>query len=280
MQTGVVPFHADKLRVISGENFSLKQHDAAETFDISKQKAEKELKDHVKQLAELHELLYAENKRALLIVLQGMDASGKDGTIRHVMSGVNPQGCTVTSFKQPSTKELEHDFLWRIHAAVPEKGSIGIFNRSQYEDVLVVRVHELVAKEVWQSRFDQINAFERILVENDVTILKFFLHISREEQEKRFQKRVEDPQKNWKISPADFREREYWGEYQKAYQDAIAKCSTKEAPWYIIPSDHKWFRNYCVSHIIVRTLESFQMRYPKANPDVAGVKTGGKQTTR
>jgi len=275
-----VPFHADKLRVISGENFSLKQHDAAETFDISKQKAEKELKDHVKQLAELHELLYAENKRALLIVLQGMDASGKDGTIRHVMSGVNPQGCTVTSFKQPSTKELEHDFLWRIHAAVPEKGSIGIFNRSQYEDVLVVRVHELVAKEVWQSRFDQINAFERILVENDVTILKFFLHISREEQEKRFQKRVEDPQKNWKISPADFREREYWGEYQKAYQDAIAKCSTKEAPWYIIPSDHKWFRNYCVSHIIVRTLESFQMRYPKANPDVAGVKTGGKQTTR
>jgi PPK2 family polyphosphate:nucleotide phosphotransferase len=209
-----------------------------------------------------------------------MDASGKDGTIRHVMSGVNPQGCTVTSFKQPSTKELEHDFLWRIHAAVPEKGSIGIFNRSQYEDVLVVRVHGLVPKEIWQSRYDQINAFERILVENDVTILKFFLHISRDEQEQRFQQRVEDAQKNWKISPADFREREYWGEYQKAYQDAIAKCSTKEAPWYIIPSDHKWFRNYCVSHIIVRTLESFHMRYPKANPDVAGVKTGGKQTPR
>jgi len=275
-----VTFHADKLRVISGESFSLKQHDAAETFDISKHKAEKELKDQVRQLADLHELLYAENKRALLIVLQGMDASGKDGTIRHVMSGVNPQGCTVTSFKQPSTKELEHDFLWRIHAAVPEKGSIGIFNRSQYEDVLVVRVHGLVSKEVWQSRYDQINAFERILVENDVTILKFFLHISRDEQEKRFQQRVEDSQKNWKISPADFREREYWGEYQKAYQDAIAKCSTKEAPWYIIPSDHKWFRNYCVSHIIVRTLQSFHMRYPKANPDVAGVKTGGKQASR
>jgi len=275
-----VTFHADKLRVISGESFSLKQHDAAETFDISKHKAEKELKDHVKQLAELHELLYAENKRALLIVFQGMDASGKDGTIRHVMSGVNPQGCTVTSFKQPSAKELEHDFLWRIHAAVPEKGSIGIFNRSQYEDVLVVRVHGLVPKEIWQARYDQINAFERILAENDVTILKFFLHISRDEQEKRFQQRVEDPQKNWKISPADFREREYWGEYQKAYQDAIANCSTKEAPWYIIPSDHKWFRNYCVSHIIVRTLQSFHMRYPKANPDVAGVKTGGKQTPR
>ena len=273
-------FHADKLRVISGESFSLKQHDAAETFDISKHKAEKELNDHVKQLAELHELLYAENKRALLIVFQGMDASGKDGTIRHVMSGVNPQGCTVTSFKQPSAKELEHDFLWRIHAAVPEKGSIGIFNRSQYEDVLVVRVHGLVPKEIWQARYDQINAFERILAENDVTILKFFLHISRDEQEKRFQQRVEDPQKNWKISPADFREREYWGEYQKAYQDAIANCSTKEAPWYIIPSDHKWFRNYCVSHIIVRTLQSFHMRYPKANLDVAGVKTGGKQTPR
>ena len=273
-------FHADKLRVISGESFSLKQHDAAETFDIAKHKAEKELKDHVKQLAELHELLYAENKRALLIVFQGMDASGKDGTIRHVMSGVNPQGCTVTSFKQPSAKELEHDFLWRIHAAVPEKGSIGIFNRSQYEDVLVVRVHGLVPKEIWQARYDQINAFERILAENDVTILKFFLHISRDEQEKRFQQRVEDPQKNWKISPADFREREYWGEYQKAYQDAIANCSTKEAPWYIIPSDHKWFRNYCVSHIIVRTLQSFHMRYPKANLDVAGVKTGGKQTPR
>jgi len=275
-----VTFHADKLRVISGESFSLKQHDAAETFYVSKHKAEKELNDHVKQLAELHELLYAENNRALLIVLQGMDASGKDGTIRHVMSGVNPQGCTVTSFKQPSAKELEHDFLWRIHAAVPEKGSIGIFNRSQYEDVLVVRVHGLVPKEIWQARYDQINAFERILAENDVTILKFFLHISRDEQEKRFQQRVEDPQKNWKISPADFREREYWGEYQKAYQDAIANCSTKEAPWYIIPSDHKWFRNYCVSHIIVRTLQSFHMRYPKANPDVAGVKTGGKQTPR
>jgi len=275
-----VTFHADKLRVISGESFSLKQHDAAETFDLAKHKAEKELKDHVKQLAELHELLYAENKRALLIVFQGMDASGKDGTIRHVMSGVNPQGCTVTSFKQPSAKELEHDFLWRIHAAVPEKGSIGIFNRSQYEDVLVVRVHGLVPKEIWQARYDQINAFERILAENDVTILKFFLHISRDEQEKRFQQRVEDPQKNWKISPADFREREYWGEYQKAYQDAIANCSTKEAPWYIIPSDHKWFRNYCVSHIIVRTLQSFHMRYPKANLDVAGVKTGGKQTPR
>jgi PPK2 family polyphosphate:nucleotide phosphotransferase len=275
-----VSFNADKLRVTHGENVSLRQYDSAETFNISKRKAEKEVEEHVKDLAELHDLLYAENKRALLIVLQGMDAAGKDGTIRHVMSGVNPQGCTVTSFKEPSTKELEHDFLWRIHAAVPEKGSIGIFNRSHYEDVLVVRVHRIVAKQIWQARYEQINAFERILVENDVCLLKFFLHISREEQEKRFQQRLDDPQKNWKISPADFREREYWDEYQKAYEDAITKCSTKEAPWYIIPSDHKWFRNYCVSHIVLRTLQSFHMRYPKANPDVAGVKTGGKTATR
>ncbi len=273
-------FNADKLRVTPGESVRLRQYDPAETFDISKHKGENELEGHVEQLAELHDLLYAENKRALLIVLQGMDAAGKDGTIRHVMSGVNPQGCTVTSFKEPSTKELEHDFLWRIHAAVPEKGSIGIFNRSHYEDVLVVRVHRIVAKEVWKSRYEQINAFERILVENDVCILKFFLHISREEQEKRFQQRLEDPQKNWKISPADFREREYWDEYQKAYEDAITKCSTKGAPWYIIPSDHKWFRNYCVSQIILSTLQSFHMQYPKANPDVAGVKTGGKQPQR
>ena len=273
-------FHADKLRVTPGEGFSLKDYDSAETFDMSKRNAEKEVEDHVKELADLHDLLYAENKRALLIVLQGMDASGKDGTIRHVMSGVNPQGCSVTSFKEPSTRELEHDFLWRIHAAVPEKGSIGIFNRSHYEDVLVVRVHRIVGKQVWQGRYEQINAFERILAENDVCILKFFLHISREEQEKRFQQRLHDPQKNWKISPNDFREREYWDEYQKAYEDAITRCSTKEAPWYIIPSDHKWFRNYCVSHIVVKALQSLHMRYPKANPEIAGVKTGGRTTSR
>ena len=273
-------FHADKLRVTPGEGFSLEDYDSAETFDMSKRNAEKEVEDHVKELADLHDLLYAENKRALLIVLQGMDASGKDGTIRHVMSGVNPQGCSVTSFKEPSTRELEHDFLWRIHAAVPEKGSIGIFNRSHYEDVLVVRVHRIVGKQVWQGRYEQINAFERILAENDVCILKFFLHISREEQEKRFQQRLHDPQKNWKISPNDFREREYWDEYQKAYEDAITRCSTKEAPWYIIPSDHKWFRNYCVSHIVVKALQSLHMRYPKANPEIAGVKTGGRTTSR
>jgi PPK2 family polyphosphate:nucleotide phosphotransferase len=275
-----VAFHAGKLRVDPDEKFDLKKRDAAETFDISKPQARKELEDQVKQLANLHELLYAEHRRALLIILQGMDASGKDGTIRHVMSGVNPQGCSVVSFKQPSTKELDHDFLWRIHAAVPEKGSIGIFNRSQYEDVLIVRVHKLTPKSVWEARYEQINAFERILVQNDVCVLKFFLHISRDEQEKRFQARLKDPQKNWKASVADFRERDYWDEYQQAYEDAISKCSTKDAPWYVIPSDHKWFRNYCVSHIVVSALESFHMHYPKASPEVAGVEKGGKQAAR
>jgi PPK2 family polyphosphate:nucleotide phosphotransferase len=275
-----VAFHAGKLRVDPDEKFNLKKRNPAETFDISKQQARKEIEDQVKQLADLHELLYAEHRRALLIILQGMDAAGKDGTIRHVMSGVNPQGCSVVSFKQPSAKELDHDFLWRIHAAVPEKGSIGIFNRSQYEDVLIVRVHKLTPKSVWEARYEQINAFERILAQNDVCVLKFFLHISREEQEKRFQARLNDPQKNWKASVADFRERDYWDEYQQAYEDAISKCSTNEAPWYVIPSDHKWFRNYCVSHIVVSALESFHMHYPKASPEVAGVEHGGKKPAR
>jgi PPK2 family polyphosphate:nucleotide phosphotransferase len=193
------------------------------------------------------------------------------------MSGVNPQGCSVTSFKQPTTTELDHDFLWRIHIAVPGKGLIGIFNRSHYEDVLIARVHQLVPKNVWEARYEQINAFERILSQNAVCMLKFFLHISREEQEKRFQKRLDDPEKQWKASPADFREREYWNQYQQAYEDAISKCTTKDAPWYVIPADNKWFRNYCVSRIIVETLESFHMEFPKESPDVAGLQKGGRK---
>jgi PPK2 family polyphosphate:nucleotide phosphotransferase len=272
-----VAFHADKLRVTSDDKFHLAKHDPAETFGVSKQDAHKEMEKHTERLAELHELLYAEHKRALLIVLQGMDASGKDGTIKHVMSGVNPQGCAVTSFKQPSARELDHDFLWRIHAAVPGKGDIGIFNRSHYEDVLVARVHKLVPKSVWQSRYEQINVFEGILAANEICILKFFLHISSLEQEKRFEQRLQDPAKNWKASPADFREREYWDEYQQAYEDAISRCSPKEAPWYVIPSDHKWFRNYCVSQIVVRTLESFDLQFPKADVKTLGVERGGKK---
>ncbi len=252
----------DKLRAKPGARFKLTKWDPGDTLWISKSHAAKAMSGHVSKLAALHDLLYAEHKRSVLIVLQGMDAAGKDGTIRHVMSGVNPQGCTVTSFKQPSARELAHDFLWRIHAAVPEKGEIGIFNRSQYEDVLIARVHNLVPREIWKKRYSEINAFEKILSANNVHILKFFLHMSSEEQEKRFKARLSDPAKNWKASAADFSERKYWNDYQAAYEEVLEKCTTKDSPWYVIPSDHKWFRNFAVAEIITHTLESFKMQYP------------------
>ncbi len=251
-----------KLQADPESKFKLRKCKADETWGISRGHADKAYLLHVERLAALHDLLYAEQKRALLIVLQGMDAAGKDGTIKHVMSGVNPQGCSVTSFKQPSPLESSHDFLWRIHAAVPPKGAIGIFNRSHYEDVLIARVHELVPPDVWKKRYNEINQFEKTLTDNGVHIIKFFLHMSDDEQKKRFEERMEDPRKNWKISPSDFKEREYWDQYQDAYQDAIAKCGTKYAPWYVIPSDHKWFRNFAVGEVLIRTLESFKMRYP------------------
>ena len=254
-----------RLKVDGAVKFKLSRFAPDDTHGISKSHAERAMPAHVGKLAALHDLLYAEHKRSLLIVLQGMDAAGKDGTIKHVMSGVNPQGCSVTSFKQPSALDLDHDFLWRIHAAVPLKGSIGIFNRSHYEDVLIARVHELVPPAVWKRRYQEINDFEKMLTENDVCILKFFLHMSSNEQKKRFDERLADPRKNWKASPADFKERQYWDQYQRAYRDAIEKCATKEAPWYVIPSDHKWFRNFAVAEIVVRTLESFKMRYPKGD---------------
>jgi PPK2 family polyphosphate:nucleotide phosphotransferase len=255
----------ERLQVVPGSKFKIGKWKADDTNGISKGHTEKAGSVHVKKLSALHDLLYAEQKRALLIVLQGMDAAGKDGTIRRVMSGVNPQGCTVTSFKQPGAIELSHDFLWRIHTAVPPRGAIGIFNRSHYEDVLIARVHQLVPPDVWERRYDEINHFEKILTESGVHIVKFFLHISDGEQKKRFEARMEDPSKNWKISPSDFKEREYWNQYQDAYQDAIAKCSTKYAPWYVIPSDHKWFRNFAVGEILIQTLESFKMHYPKVD---------------
>jgi len=252
-----------RLKFNGTTKFKLSRFAPDDTHGVSKDHASKALPAHVEKLAALHDLLYAEQKRSLLIVLQGMDAAGKYGTIKHVMSGVNPQGCSVTAFKQPGTQDLDHDFLWRIHAAVPPKGSIGIFNRSHYEDVLIARVHELVPPAVWTKRYTEINDFEKMLTENNVCILKFFLHMSKQEQCRRFDDRLADPRKNWKVSPADFREREYWDQYQSAYQDAIEKCGTKEAPWYVIPSDHKWFRNFAVGEIIVRTLESFKMHYPR-----------------
>jgi PPK2 family polyphosphate:nucleotide phosphotransferase len=230
------------------------------------------LKRNISRLNELQYVLYAEARRALLVVIQAMDAGGKDGVIRQVMSGVNPQGCTVTSFKAPTPEELSHDFLWRVHKAVPQHGQIGIFNRSHYEDVLIARVHGLVPKSVWSERYSQINDFETTLSENGVTILKFFLHISVGEQKKRFLDRISDPARNWKISPADFEERKYWDDYQKAYEDALSRTSSKWAPWFIIPSDRKWFRNLAVSSIIVDALESLDMKFPKPSMDLSSIR--------
>ncbi len=239
----------------------------------SKKEAKVRLKDNIKKLVELQSQLYAQNKYAVLIIFQAMDAAGKDGTIKHVMSGLNPQGTQVFSFKQPSKTELDHGYLWRINKALPEKGRIGIFNRSHYEDVLVVRVHDLIKdqitpqkfrnKNIWKQRFQQINNFEKYLYENGIIILKFFLHISKDEQKKRFLKRIDDPAKNWKFSEADIKERAYWENYQKAYQEAISETSKTYAPWFIIPADKKWFTRLVVSEIIVDGLEKLKPDYPK-----------------
>ncbi|MFZ3217531.1 MAG: polyphosphate kinase 2 family protein [Candidatus Acidiferrales bacterium] len=226
----------------------------------------------LEKLDQLQYLLYADHKKSLLAVFQGLDAAGKDGVIRHVMSGVNPQGCSVTSFKTPSPQEAAHDFLWRVHKAVPSYGDIGIFNRSHYEDVLVVRVHDLVPKPVWSERYDQINQFESILHHNNIRILKFFLHISKAEQKKRFMERIDDPGKRWKISQSDFDERQFWDEYVVAYEEVLARCSTKIAPWYLIPSDKKWFRNLAVSRIIVETLQDMRLKFPAPTVDVKKLK--------
>jgi PPK2 family polyphosphate:nucleotide phosphotransferase len=263
----------DRFQAKPGKKFRLRDHDPDDSAHINdKEVAMASQQKSTQKLSDLHDLLYAEQKHALLIVLQGMDAAGKDGTIKHVMSGVNPAGCTVTSFKVPTAEEAAHDFLWRIHKAVPPKGYIGIFNRSQYEDVLVTRVHKLVPESVWKSRYDRINEFEQLLVENNVLVLKFFLHMSKDEQKRRFDSRKEDADKNWKISDADSRERAYWDDYQAAYQDAIGKCSTKYAPWYVVPSNKKWFRNLAVSQMIVDALEELKMKYPIRAPEPKGTK--------
>jgi PPK2 family polyphosphate:nucleotide phosphotransferase len=216
----------------------------------------------LEKLDEQQQLLYASGKHALLIVFQAMDGGGKDGVIEHVFRGINPQGCIVTSFKAPTPLELSHDFLWRIHTAAPARGMIGIFNRSQYESVLVERVHKLVPKEIWLARYDHINAFEKLLSDEGTTILKFFLHISWEEQKRRMEARLKDPLKNWKFSPSDLKERTRWDGYMEAYEDALRKCSTKHAPWYIVPADHKWYRNWVVSDVIVRALKKLKLTPP------------------
>ena len=255
-----------------GSKIRLKHRDPANTFGTKRD--DKKHQKTLERLRELQHLLYADKRYSLLIVLQGLDASGKDGTIRHVMSGVNPQGCDVMSFKAPSALELSRDYLWRIHRAVPPRGSIGIFNRSHYEDVLVVRVHDIVPKAVWKQRYRQINEFEQMLTENGVSILKFFLHISREEQRKRFEARIQDSSRNWKLSLPDFEERKHWDNYTEAYEETLHRCSTKAAPWYVIPSDRKWFRNYLVADLVVRALDNMRLKYPAPTVDISQVVLG------
>lgn len=262
----------DKFRIEPQTKFKLSAADPDSTERLkSKEDANGLLAKNIERLAELQYRLAAEKKRALLVVLQAMDGGGKDGTIRHVMSGLNPQACRVTSFKVPAGEETEHDFLWRVHRAVPAFGELGIFNRSHYEDVLVARVHNLVPKSIWSKRYEQINAFEKMLFESGTTILKFYLHISPDEQKKRLEARVEDPAKNWKISLADMEERKYWDDYMQAYGDAIQNCSTKWAPWFVIPANKKWFRNLAVSRIIVETLEEMDPKTPKPSMDLSHV---------
>lgn len=262
-----------KLRVAPDAKFRLSQCPADATPAChAKAKAVEALDDIQADLWRLQYRLYAENRRAVLVILQGMDGAGKDGVIRHVLSGLNPQGCRVTSFKVPSAAERAHDFLWRIHQAVPQAGEIGVFNRSHYEDVLVTRVRQLVPPAVWQARFDQINAFERHLTDNGVVIVKFFLHLSRAEQFKRLLARLDDPDRNWKLSQADIKERAYWDAYHAAYEDVLRRCSTPYAPWYVIPADHKWYRNWAVSEILRGTLKAMEPQVPPPLDDVKALR--------
>ena len=254
-----------------GSRVSLKEHNTAETGGLTKKLGRAQLRELVGPLNELQQLLYASQKYALLIVLQGMDTAGKDGVIKHVVGAFNPQGCQVTSFKVPTRQELAHDFLWRVHKATPGRGLVGIFNRSHYECVLVERVEQLVPDVVWQKRYEAINQFEEILSESGVVILKFFLHISKEEQHERLQDRLKDPCSHWKFKVGDLATRAKWDQYMAAFEDALGKCSTEHAPWYVIPSDRKWYRNLVVSQIVVETLRSLDMAWPPLEEGAEGV---------
>ena len=255
----------DTYRVKPGDKIKLNKWDpdGGEAAEVGKKAGNKEMLKLNDRLEALQELLYAESKQKVLIVLQAMDTGGKDGAIRHVFDGVNPQGVRVASFKVPTPEERAHDYLWRVHKQTPGSGEMVIFNRSHYEDVLVVRVHELVPKAVWSRRYEQINNFERMLAEEGTTILKFYLHISPDEQKERLQARLDEPHKNWKFSTGDLAERKRWDEYMQAYEDMLSKTSTKWAPWYIIPANRKWLRNLLMSQIIVDALEGLDMKYPE-----------------
>lgn len=266
------------LIAMPGKKHSVSDFDSSSTDEITKQEAKEQLTKDVEKLAELQSMLYAQDRYSILVIFQAMDAAGKDGTIKHVMSGINPQGCQVYSFKQPSAEELDHDYLWRINRSLPERGRIGIFNRSHYEDVLIAKVHpeivlsaklpdiktvEDIDADFWKRRYRQINDFERYLTENGTVILKFFLNVSKAEQKKRFAERLNDPAKNWKFSSADIKERRFWDEYMKAYADVLTETSTEIAPWYVIPADNKWFMRYAVGRIICERMKELDLHYPR-----------------
>jgi PPK2 family polyphosphate:nucleotide phosphotransferase len=270
---------AEAYRISKGERFRLKDYDTSNTGEVkNKEQSEKIIENRAGLLSSLQEKLYAQDRWALLLVLQGMDAAGKDGVIKHVMSGVNPQGCNVHAFKAPSPEELNHDYLWRAHRCVPERGMIGIFNRSYYEEVLVVRVHPtllqaeklpdpLITKHIWEQRYEDINAFEHYLTHNGVVIRKFFLHISKKEQKKRFLERLEDSKKNWKFSMADAKERGFWNDYQEAYEEMIQNTAAKHSPWYIVPADNKWYTQLIVASAIITTLEELDLSFPDVDKE-------------
>ena len=254
---------AAELRVVPGKPAQLLRRDPGETFGIDREAGRAATQRQLDRLADLQDRLWAEGSRAVLVVLQGIDSAGKDGVIKKVMTAFNPQGCPVTSFKVPSADELAHDYLWRVHRRVPKKGEIGIFNRSHYEDVLIVRVHNLVPRSVWSKRYAQINDFERMLAETGTTIVKFFLSIDRDEQRERFQARYDDPTKRWKFSMGDLAERKHWDAYQSAFEDALTRTSTAAAPWFVIPANHKWFRDLAVASILADTLAGLRPAYPQ-----------------
>jgi PPK2 family polyphosphate:nucleotide phosphotransferase len=268
---------AKMFRVDDGKDFRMRDYDPADTAHLrSKEHAEEAVQESVARTAELQDMLYAQDRWALLLIFQAMDAAGKDGVIKHVMSGVNPQGCQVFSFKAPSELELQHDFLWRTTRCLPERGHIGVFNRSYYEEVLVVRVHSellkneripepLLGKNLWEERFEDISCFERHMARSGTVIRKFFLNVSKKEQKKRFLARLEEPEKNWKFSAGDIHERKYWDDYQKAYEEMIRATSTEQAPWYVVPADNKWFTRLVISTVVVDTLESLDLKYPKVD---------------
>jgi PPK2 family polyphosphate:nucleotide phosphotransferase len=264
----------DHYRAQPGTRVDLSQWDPNDksAFPVKKKEGRVQLLELNQRLEALQELLYAEHKHKVLIVLQGMDTAGKDGTIRHVFEGVNPQGVRVAGFKVPTPQELDHDYLWRVHKQTPGRGEMVIFNRSHYEDVLVVRVHNLVPEEVWSRRYVHINAFERLLAEEGTTILKFFLHIDPDEQQERLQARLDEPTKHWKFNPSDLKERKLWPEYTAAYEDALSKTSTEWAPWIIVPANRKWYRNLVVGTTIVEALEALDMRHPEPDFDPADIK--------